>query len=59
MLIFTLDEMFEFVNVLPDKLCVVLFVAALLAILIQHGIQGRSDVPCRPVQAVAQKLKAV
>ena len=35
------------------------FVTALLAVFVQHGIQGRSDIPCRPGQTVAQKLKTI
>lgn len=57
MLIFALYEIFELADIQQDELVIVLLVAALLAVLIQHGIQGRSDIPCRLGQAVAQKLK--
>ena len=35
-----LDKIFKLHNILTDKLRVVILVAALLAILVQHGVEG-------------------
>lgn len=55
--IFTLNKISEFADILQNKLWISFFVTVLLAILVQHGVQGRRDVSYRPTQAIAQKLK--